>query len=135
MTTHSCLLCLGSNVDRLTQMASAREALKRHFPDIRFSTEMETEAIGSRFLSPFSNQVASFETTLSAEEVRTILKQIERDLGRLPEDKAQGIVKLDIDLLMVDDCVLKPADLEKEFVWEGMKEVIPSIYNKSIPNL
>ena len=123
MTTHTCLLCLGSNVDRRAQMASAREALKRHFPDIRFSTEMETESIGSRFLSPFSNQVAIFETTFSAEEVRTILKQIERDHGRLPEDKSQGIVKLDIDLLMVDDCVLKPADLEKEFVQKGIEEL------------
>lgn len=123
MTSHSCLLCLGSNVDRCTRMTSAREALKSHFPNIRFGTEMETEAIGNRFLSPFSNQVASFETFLSAEEVRTILKQIERDLGRLPEDKAQGVVKMDIDLLVVDDCVLKPQDLGKDFVLEGMKSI------------
>jgi 2-amino-4-hydroxy-6-hydroxymethyldihydropteridine diphosphokinase len=49
------------------------------------------------------------------------LKQIERDNGRLPEDKAQGIVKLDIDLLKFDDYVLKPKDLEKDFVMEGIK--------------
>ena len=70
MMIHSCLLCLGSNFGRLAKMDSAREALKVHFPDIRFSKEMETEAIGEKFLSPFSNQVASFETTLSSEEVR-----------------------------------------------------------------
>jgi 2-amino-4-hydroxy-6-hydroxymethyldihydropteridine diphosphokinase len=104
-------------------MDSAREALKVHFPDIRFSKEMETEAIGEKFLSPFSNQVASFETTLSSEEVRHILKEIERTHGRSPEDKAQGIVKLDIDLLMVDDRVLKPKDLEKDFVLEGMRQL------------
>lgn len=122
MKPHTCLLCLGSNYYRMAYMAYARNDLKKHFPDIRFSPEMETEAIGNRFLSPFSNQVASLETSLSAEEVRAILKQIERDHGRLPGDKSQGVVKMDIDLLMYDDCVLKPQDLERDFVVEGMKE-------------
>ena len=123
MNTHSCLLCIGSNYYRTAYMAYARNDLKKYFPDIRFGPETETEAIGSRFLSPFSNQVASFETTLSAEEVRTVLKQIEHDNGRLPEDKAQGVVKMDIDLLMYDDRVLKPQDMERDFVREGMKEL------------
>ena len=121
MNAHTCLLCIGSNIDRGPHMKAAREALTSAFPNIRWGIEMETEAIGSGFPSPFSNQVALFDTSLSAEEVRTILKQIERDNGRLPEDKAQGIVKLDIDLLKFDDYVLKPKDLEKDFVMEGIK--------------
>ena len=123
MNQHTCFLCLGSNFYRIAHMAYAQRELKKHFPAIRFSGEMETEAIGSRFLSPFSNQVASFETTLSAEEVRVILKQIEHDLGRLPEEKSQGIVRIDIDLLMYDDCVLKPQDMERDFVIEGLKSL------------
>ena len=123
MNQHTCILCLGSNFYRIAHMAYAQRELKKHFPTIRFSEEMETEAIGSRFLSPFSNQVASFETTLSSEEVRAILKQIERDLGRLPEEKPQGVIRIDIDLLMYDDCVLKPADLERDFVVEGLKSL------------
>ena len=123
MNQHTCILCLGSNFYRIAHMAYAQRDLKKHFPTIRFSEEMETEAIGSRFLSPFSNQVASFETTLSSEEVRAILKQIERDLGRLPEEKPQGVIRIDIDLLIYDDCVLKPADLERDFVKEGLKSL------------
>ena len=123
MNQHTCILCLGSNFYRIAHMAYAQRELKKHFPTIRFSEEMETEAIGSRFLSPFSNQVASFETTLSSEEVRAILKQIERDLGRLPEEKPQGVIRIDIDLLMYDDCVLKPTDLERDFVVEGLKSL------------
>ena len=123
MNQHTCILCLGSNFYRIAHMAYAQRDLKKHFPTIRFSEEMETEAIGSRFLSPFSNQVASFETTLSSEEVRAILKQIERDLGRLPEEKSQGVIRIDIDLLMYDDCVLKPTDLERDFVVDGLKSL------------
>lgn len=121
MIQHTCLLCLGSNSDRHLHMGSARKALSELFPNIRFSEEMTTDAIGDIFLSPFSNQVAKMETSLSIEEIRAILKQIEKENGRLPEDKAQGIVKLDIDLLMVDDVILKTNDMEKKFVLEGMK--------------
>ncbi|MBQ8442154.1 MAG: 2-amino-4-hydroxy-6-hydroxymethyldihydropteridine diphosphokinase [Bacteroides sp.] len=120
MKPHSCLLCLGSNIDRHAHMDAARKALVQNFPNIRFGREMTTEAIGSKFLSPFSNQIAQLNTSLSAEEVRTILKQIEKENGRLPEDKGKGIVKLDIDLLMIDDTILKPEDLKKEFVQLGI---------------
>ena len=123
MSTYSCLLCIGTNYYRTANMAYARKDLEKHFPNIRFSKEMETEAIGSHFFSPFSNQVAILETTLSAEEVRAILKQIEHDLGRLPEEKSQGVIRIDIDLLVYDDGILKPKDLEREFVLEGMKKL------------
>ena len=123
MPQHSCLLCLGSNYQRHTAMEAARKALSQHFPEIRFSKEMETEAIGDKFLSPFSNQLAVLNTALSSGEVRTILKQIEKENGRLPEDKEQGIVKLDIDLLIADDRILKPDDLKKEFVQKGIQEI------------
>ena len=123
MNLHTCLLCMGSNIEPSSCLSAARSALLPHFPSIRFSKEMVTEAIGSGFLSPFHNQVASFTTSLSAEEVRTILKGIEQSQGRLPEDKVQGVVKLDIDLLMYDEQVLKPKDMEREFVKEGMKSL------------
>lgn len=121
---HTCLLCLGSNFDATTHLSAARNALLSHFPEIHFSEEIVTEAIGSGFLSPFHNQIASLETSLSTEEVRTLLKGIEQAQGRLPEDKKQGIVKLDIDLLKYDDEVLKPMDMEREFVMEGIRQIL-----------
>ena len=123
MNLHTCLLCLGANIDAAKRLSAARSALCSHFPDIRFSEELATEAIGSGFLSPFHNQMACFTTTLDSESIRHLLKNIEQMQGRLPEDKPQGIVKLDIDLLMVDDRVLKPQDLEREFVKQGLEEI------------
>ena len=52
-----------------------------------------------------------------------VVENIEQEQGRLPEDKVQGIVKLDIDLLVYDDDVLKPKDLEREFVKIGLEEL------------
>lgn len=123
MNTHNCLLGLGSNLDGAARLASARRALLVAFPDIRFSNELITEAIGSGFLSPFHNQIARFTTSLDTDGIRSVLKAIEQAHGRLPEDKAKGIVKLDIDLLTLDEEILKPADMERDFVKKGINEL------------
>ena len=130
MDTHHCLICLGSNFGYSERLKAARCALQRFFSDIRFGMEMETEAIGGKWLSPFCNQLAIFTSDLSAFDIRLILKRIEKENGRLPEDKEKGVVKLDIDLLMVDDEVLKPEDMERDFVKKGLEEDI-FIHNKT----
>lgn len=120
MDEHHCLLCMGSNTDRSAQLSVARKALCATFPDIRFGEMMETEAIGSGFHSPFSNQLAKFSTTLSPDSVHDLFKELERQSGRVPEDKALGVVKLDIDLLVFDNEVLKPEDMKREYIRKGM---------------
>ena len=89
MDEHHCLLCMGSNTNRYAQLSVAREALRATFPDIHFGEMMETEAVGSGFHSPFSNQLAKFSTTLSPDSVHDLFKELERRCGRIPEDKAQ----------------------------------------------
>lgn len=121
MISHPCLLCMGSNINRDAQLEAAREALRRLFPDVRFGSEMLTEAIGEGFLSPFTNQMARFTTALSADEVHSRLKELERAAGRRPDDKAQGIVKLDADLLMYDNLILKPEDFKRTYIIEELK--------------
>ena len=120
MNEHHCLLCMGSNTNRFTQLSDARKVLSEAFPDIHFGELMETQAIGSGFHSPFSNQLARFTTTLSSESVHNLFKELERYSGRLPGDKAQGIVKLDIDLLTFDNKVLKPEDMKREYIRRGI---------------
>ena len=120
MNEHHCLLCMGSNTNRFTQLSDARKVLSEAFPDIHFGELMETQAIGSGFHSPFSNQLARFTPTLSSESVNNLFKELERHSGRLPGDKAQGIVKLDIDLLTFDNKVLKPEDMKREYIRRGI---------------
>jgi 2-amino-4-hydroxy-6-hydroxymethyldihydropteridine diphosphokinase len=123
MNDSLCILGLGSNTDATTQLAFAREMLQTFFPDIRFSSVLETEAIGSTFHSPFLNQVAIFHSQLSAYAIQKKLKEIERQAGRQPEDKSQGIVKIDIDLITHDSKVLKKDDLMRDFVQQGINEL------------
>lgn len=117
----TCILCLGSNYERDFHMADARNALSKCFHNIRFGEEMITQAIGDGMLSPFSNQLAKFDTHHTFEEIHRILKDIERQSGRTPNDKHLGIVKLDIDILVFNNQTIKPADLQRDYVQKGLK--------------
>lgn len=101
----------------------AQRELKELFPRIRFSSEQETTPLRLTNPARFINQVAAIETALPQVTIRSALKEIERRAGRLPEDKEVEKVCLDIDLLTFDDQVLKPAEMERDYIVIGIKEL------------
>lgn len=104
--TH-CTLCLGSNTDAMTHVEKARTMLTRLFPDIQWDEARWTEPVDFPNPALFLNQMASFFTNMTHKELLLCFKNIERECGRLPEDKAQGIVRIDIDLLTYGEERLK----------------------------
>lgn len=120
----NCWLCLGSNEQAVNNLAFAREALTRNYPDIRFSTEVETIPIGLNNPALFRNQVACFQTDQTIDEVKLHLKAIEQQAGRKEEDKLHEIVRLDIDLLQADNQVLKPKDMQHTYIKQGINELL-----------
>lgn len=116
-------ISIGSNICRKENLALARKRLLELFPDILFSTEMDTEPLFFQRQDLFSNQVARFVSDCKAEEITLRLKAIEQEAGRTPEDKKQEIVRLDIDLLSCDDEVFKPRDLKRDYIRRGLEEL------------
>lgn len=118
-----CILCIGSNDRRRENLSLARRELSALFPAIRFATEQDTEPLYFTNPALFANQVAVFATELPKAGVLCALKAIEQRSGRLPGDKQQERVCLDIDLLCYAGEVLKPRDLKREYVLDGLKEL------------
>ena len=116
-------ICIGSNEHRKENLALARKRLIELYPDIRFSAEMDTEPLFFRRPALFSNQVARFASDDNAEEVTLRLKAIEREAGRMPEEKKREIVRLDIDLLSCDGKVLRPKEMKRDYICRGMREL------------
>lgn len=116
-------ICIGSNVQRTANLALARRCLRKLFPNIRFSQVEETQPLFLLHSGLFSNQVARFTSDIRAGEVVARLKAIEREAGRLPEEKQREIVRLDIDLLSCDAVVYKPEDLKRDYIVRGLKEL------------
>ena len=117
-------LAIGSNWGRPQHMEQARRWLKELFPDIRFSAEEETLPVGMMRHDAFANQVATFHSSWTPAEVVEHLKALERQAGRQPEEKAQEIVRLDLDLLMADQEILRPADVARDYIQRGLKQLL-----------
>ena len=111
-----CILCLGSNTDCEANLKSAASLLRAYFGSIRFSEAIYTEPIGLSDSGLFLNQVAVAGTNASLEEVRRAVKAMEKRLGRMSDSKQKGKIPIDIDLLLWNGTILKPADWEKEYV-------------------
>lgn len=120
---HTCLIGIGSNHNRKENLLLARRKLTDLFPSIRFTSEQETQPLCFRNPELFSNQVAMFLSEAGEEQVKRALKTIEHMAGRRPEDKKKEKICLDLDLLSFDDRVLKPEDLQREFVRKALEEL------------
>ena len=114
-------LCIGSNRDKAVNMKRAEAMLRAYFATIRFSPLMETQAIGWPDAERYLNQVAVCRCEEPSSEVQAALKQMEWEIGRRPTDKVSGRMPIDIDLLQWNDEVLKPADLQRCYVKEGLR--------------
>lgn len=117
------ILCLGSNDQKKESLRLARKRLKTLFPDIYFADEEETEPIGFIRSEKFLNQVGVFTSDLPMPDIRSTLKEIEREAGRKPEDKEKGIVLLDIDLLADESMLYKPVDWDRDYVQRGIAQL------------
>lgn len=121
MKIHSCLICIGSNTNKNENVKTARKELEELFPDIKFGEEMLTDPL--YFTSNpemFLNQIATFHTGMNVEEIKIHFRSIEVQSGRLPSDKEKEIVKLDIDLLTYDKEILKPKDMQRDYIKKGI---------------
>ena len=125
MSTHTIFIGIGTNAEYGSLMLqSARRKLGIAFRgEQRFSEPVQTQPVdfpGSRL---FLNQVAVIETTVPPTLMRSLLKGIERELGRKPEEVQEGIVKIDLDLLSVDGQVLKAEDWKRDYVQAALAEL------------
>jgi 2-amino-4-hydroxy-6-hydroxymethyldihydropteridine diphosphokinase len=96
-------LGLGSNVgDREDYIRRTVDKLSHYFSIDKVSSIYETKAWGEENQPDFLNACLTAETDKTPEEVLSIIKKIEADLGRT-ETYRWGPREIDIDILLFDD--------------------------------
>lgn len=130
------ILGLGSNQgDRLNYITQAMQALEAQVGTLtKQSSIYETEPWGFETEVLFLNIVASFNTTLSAEDILTRCHSIETDLGRTRSTLHRYMSRtIDIDILFYGNNIINTSDLTiphplivyRNFVLDPLKEMIP----------
>jgi 2-amino-4-hydroxy-6-hydroxymethyldihydropteridine diphosphokinase len=106
-------IALGSNLgDRDAHLAHARAALAA-LPESRLvavSSIEETEPIGGPSQGSYLNQMAALETALDPRALLAALQRIERDAGRVREER-WGARTLDLDIVKFGEREVHDAQL------------------------
>jgi len=120
---HSIIISLASNHDATYHLNEARNCLAQIFSNIKYTQEIFTEPINAKRKDMYLNQLAAFETTMDDTEINALLKSIEKLIGRTDEDRQQGIVNIDLDLLQYDDQRFHLKDWERPYVVELLPQL------------
>lgn len=110
------LVSLGSNENRTENMVRCRQLLELCFQSIDYSDMLETEPVGEGFKGLFYNQLAVVYSDFELKDIEHSLKEIEKQLGRTPMDKSKGIVIIDLDVLAVDEKIVKSVDFTRPYI-------------------
>ena len=105
-------LLIGGNVgNRLKNMEKAAELIGLKAGDIgKRSAMYETEAWGKEDQPAFLNQVLRVQTDLEPKALLETILAIEKEMGRMREEK-YGPRTIDIDILLYNDLVVESNDL------------------------
>lgn len=117
------IIALGSNTNPRQNMERASSAIELLLPDIRWSEAVYTVPEACSNPALFLNRVGIAHTSLPVADLIRHFKQIERALGRVPENKHQGIIPMDIDLLQWNSELLKPDDMQRGYIKEGIRQL------------
>lgn len=107
---------MGSNENRAENMSRCRYLLSKDYPDVVFSEMINTEAYGDTYLTDFYNQLALINSEDNELIIAEKLKWIESEIGRQSEEKSKGIIKIDVDLLVVNGKIIKLQDFERPYI-------------------
>lgn len=110
------IISMGSNENRTENMSRCRYLLSKYYPDVMFSEMINTEPFGDNYQSDFFNQLALINSDDDDLAITERLKMIESEIGRHADEKSRGIIKIDVDLLVVNGNIIKVEDFERPYI-------------------
>jgi len=127
MKLHRFVLTLGSNSEPQKHLSLAQAGLRSlGLERLTFSPARESAPISFGLSDAlFTDQVAVGETSMELETFATHLKALERRTGRTPEQRKKHpeAIPVDIDLITWDREILKPRDITRPYLIEGLYDL------------
>ena len=96
------------------------------FYNVVASSVYITDPVGKKAISVgrrYSNAVIVGNTPLNKDEIITSLKVNENNHGRTLSSRSTGIVTIDLDLVIYNDEILKPTDINRDYFRLGFEEI------------
>lgn len=113
---HRVIIALASNHEAEKNLFEAKKRLEQILHDAHYSECKRSQAFGSKSKGFYYNQLLFCTTDLSVEQLITVLKDTETEMGRTTETREQGIVGIDLDLMLYDDERYHLRDWERPYI-------------------
>lgn len=121
------VISIGSNADdRTFRVQQTIEWLLSTLSNAAVSSVYETQALNKPEGRPYTNAVLKGETDMSLDELNDMLKKREKDSGRDIITRAEGIVTIDLDIVMWDGRIIRNEDFERPYFNQGYRELLVS---------
>ena len=118
------VLALGSNIAPRKNMALAVKLLKSKFKLLAESRSIRTKPIGFRSQPDFINKMLCIETMLTLRQLKTSLKNIEKELGRKPSTFRFGPRVIDIDITIWNETIVDKDFYDRKFLRQLTQEIL-----------
>lgn len=117
------LIAIGTNINQRDNIVAVREFLYAMFgTGVKFSKFLRTKPIGGEE-GYYINGLASFQTSMSYNELRNWFKLREQDCGRNKEDSLEGYIPLDIDILEYNGKKYNRGDWNRDYIQALLKDL------------
>lgn len=120
---HQLIITLGSNSNGRDQLSVAMNKIDKWLHLLAYTPMIETEPIDFPYPSGlFVNSVLWCETDWSIKQVERLLIQCEEDAGRTNSLRFEHpeCIPLDADLIAWDEHILRPKDLARPYLRDGL---------------
>ena len=124
MDNNSCTIGLGSNTpDREYQIKKAIEHICGYLSKCDISSVYESPAFNGKD-KPYLNAVIHGYASQDYDSVIKFLKDWEASCGRTQVDTLEGIIPIDLDLVIWNQHIKRPKDFERHYFNRGYRELL-----------
>lgn len=124
---NTAVIGVGSNIEAEENTSAAKDMLARKLRVVSSSRFVKTEPVGYPEQEDFLNGSLLVETRFELAGLRNMLKEVERNLGRVARENRHGPRKIDLDILVWNGEIVDSDVYEREFLMASVIELCPEL--------
>lgn len=127
MKVNEVVIGVGSNIEPEYNINKAKEIIAQNHNLRKTSSLIETKPIGCEDQDNFLNGAFLIETEMDTATLKSWLKTVETELGRVKTDNKNGPRTIDLDIIVWNREIVDSEVYERDFLINSINEVIPEL--------
>lgn len=120
---NECIIGIGSNIDAEKNIPEMLKLLSADVEIVQVSEMIQTKPIGLIEQSDYTNGAVLIRTEMNLETLAGYLKELEDRMGRDRTQQKFGPRKIDLDILIWNNCVVDADYFTRDFLRISAKEL------------